>query len=598
MLKKYFGIFLVLIFAVSLFGCGGGGKKTTQTLTTITISPTSATVVSGAAQTFTVKGYDQNSAEMSFTPVFTVTASDLGTVTLSGQNGIFTAVKKGTGTIKATGGNNISATAQITVQTGSLNSLIISPTQITLYKAQTQQFTVYGIDAQGNAKEKKFITVSPTWSVIGDIIGTIDNNGLFTATLQGTGQVKATVTNTSITADVTVPNRNPVITSGPTANPSTINTGQTSTISVTASDPDNDTLTYTWTKTGGTITGTGSSVTYTAPNTADTYTITVVVSDEKGGSVSGNVNVVVTYTMVQNLNHPGNIDVDSINIYIAETGTPPNYLDGTIKSIPKAGGPITTLASNQVNPVRGLATDGTDVYWSEHTTSGDLKKVPVGGGTITTLISGLNKPYGSVLDSANTYWSEWGGGTIKSIPKTGGTPTIIVSSASYPCYIVVDSTNLYWSEGSCAQNLKSVAKSGGTPTTFYTSPSGYGLAVRAVDSNYIYFHEHPCGTTGAGSIKKIPISGGTATTLASGINSPYDLDVDSIDVYICEGGTSPNYTDGAIKKVPISGGTVTTLLSGLTYPVGIKIDNTNIYWLEYGTSVNNYTDGKLRKMAK
>lgn len=283
-----------------LAGCGGGGDDgPSQTLTTITISPTSATVVASATQTFVVKGYDQNSAEMSFTPAFTVTPSELGTVTISGQNAIFTAVKKGTGTLKVTGGDNITATSSITVTTGPLDSLVISPTEVTLYKEDTQQFTVYGTDAEGNAKQRKYITVLPSWFVIGDI-GTIDGNGLFIATNQGTGQVEAEATKDdgtpiSITADVTVANRAPVI-SSLVADPTSINTGGTSTITCTASDPDEDTLTYTWTKTGGTITGSGSSVTYTAPDTEGTYIVSVTVFD--GGSISVIRSIYITVTTI------------------------------------------------------------------------------------------------------------------------------------------------------------------------------------------------------------------------------------------------------------------------------------------------------------
>jgi len=88
-------------------------------------------------------------------------------------------------------------------------------------------------------------------------------------------------------------NHSPVI-SGLTANPSSIDTNQTTTITCTASDEDGDTLTYTYTKTSGTITGTGSAITWTAPATAGTYTITCIVSDGNGGQDSESINIVVT----------------------------------------------------------------------------------------------------------------------------------------------------------------------------------------------------------------------------------------------------------------------------------------------------------------
>jgi hypothetical protein len=82
-------------------------------------------------------------------------------------------------------------------------------------------------------------------------------------------------------ASSTTQNQNPII-SSLTATPSSVKIGETSTITCNASDPDGDNLTYTWTMTGGSISGSGSTVTWTAPSTAGTYTVTCNVSDGKG----------------------------------------------------------------------------------------------------------------------------------------------------------------------------------------------------------------------------------------------------------------------------------------------------------------------------
>jgi len=69
--------------------------------------------------------------------------------------------------------------------------------------------------------------------------------------------------------------------------------GGSCTITCDANDPDGDTLTFEWTATGGAISGTGGTVTWTAPTTEGSYTISVTVSDGKGGTVSDSVSIQV-----------------------------------------------------------------------------------------------------------------------------------------------------------------------------------------------------------------------------------------------------------------------------------------------------------------
>jgi hypothetical protein len=65
------------------------------------------------------------------------------------------------------------------------------------------------------------------------------------------------------------------------------------TVSCTASDADGDTLTYDWAATGGAITGEGSTITWMAPAAEGSYSITVSVSDGKGGTASDSCTISV-----------------------------------------------------------------------------------------------------------------------------------------------------------------------------------------------------------------------------------------------------------------------------------------------------------------
>ena len=75
-------------------------------------------------------------------------------------------------------------------------------------------------------------------------------------------------------------NQSPVIT-GLTAASESVNPGGNSQISCVALDADRDVLTYTWEASGGTISGEGATVTWTAPEASGAYTIKVTVSDGK-----------------------------------------------------------------------------------------------------------------------------------------------------------------------------------------------------------------------------------------------------------------------------------------------------------------------------
>jgi hypothetical protein len=87
-------------------------------------------------------------------------------------------------------------------------------------------------------------------------------------------------------------NQAPSITSL-TAYPDSLAPGEASTVTCVASDPDGDTLSYVWTATGGTVSGTGDTITWIAPPVAKGYMVRVNVSDGNGGTDHDSVPVIV-----------------------------------------------------------------------------------------------------------------------------------------------------------------------------------------------------------------------------------------------------------------------------------------------------------------
>ena len=105
-------------------------------------------------------------------------------------------------------------------------------------------------------------------------------------------------------------NQAPVI-SSVTAKPATVLYGDSVALTCIASDPEDDAITYAWSASEGTITGTGKEATWIAPNKDGNFNITVTLTDYPGAKTTGNVMVTVS--------NP--VKTISINPVVTETGT-------------------------------------------------------------------------------------------------------------------------------------------------------------------------------------------------------------------------------------------------------------------------------------
>jgi len=109
----------------------------------------------------------------------------------------------------------------------------------------------------------------------------------------------------------------------------------------------------------------------------------------------------------------------------------------------------------------------------------------------------------------------------------------------------------------------------------------------AIDSNYVYFFEN--NYTGRGWIEKVPIGGGSISTVYENAHYPVAIAVDSNSLYWIENDFNGT---GALKKIPLSGGTPTTLASGINAQYMV-LDTNNIYF------VNTTASGAvLEKISK
>lgn len=140
-------------------------------------------------------------------------------------------------------------------------------------------------------------TLTYSWSATGGSVSGTGNTITWMApTTEGSYSVTVTVSDgkktVSDSCNIQVVNSAPVIASL-TPSATELPPEGSCTIGCAASDADGDTLTYTWSATGGAITGTGNSVSWEAPAAEGTYTISVSVSDGHGGTASDSCDITV-----------------------------------------------------------------------------------------------------------------------------------------------------------------------------------------------------------------------------------------------------------------------------------------------------------------
>lgn len=103
---------------------------------------------------------------------------------------------------------------------------------------------------------------------------------------------------TSCKKESTPSNANPIVASVVVA-PNSVNANGVASVTVTASDPNGDVLTYSYTVTGGSISGNGATASWTAPSAQGAHSVTVTVTDGKGGTATGNGALTVLAAVTQ-----------------------------------------------------------------------------------------------------------------------------------------------------------------------------------------------------------------------------------------------------------------------------------------------------------
>jgi hypothetical protein len=187
-----FLILFILLLNNVAFGQKGKDKFT------VVLDPPEATRMVGEEVAFTAILEAPDGTQKDTTFLWSIQGNQIGTID---QNGVFTALSKGTAHVVAAAGK-LSGKAKVKIteektygteadSTESLDEddlyqLQVSPEDTIVVLGEEVQYRAFLVDSLGNRTD-----TTATWRAQGRDVGTIDMNGIFTATACGVGVIKA-----------------------------------------------------------------------------------------------------------------------------------------------------------------------------------------------------------------------------------------------------------------------------------------------------------------------------------------------------------------------------------------------------------------------
>ena len=233
------------------------------------------------------------------------------------------------------------------------------------------------------------------------------------------------------------------------------------------------------------------------------------------------------------------------------------------------------MVASGIGQPQGLATDGTNVYWTDGKTS--LLKVSANGGgegaAPATVTSALSSPTAFVLAGRTAYVTNQAflSSTVTSVDLDTGATTAVPVPPGVSA-TATDGTTLYYAAtvlgcadaGLCLTSLIMRYAPGDTAPTQVATPPAY-LDDFVVNAPDIYVAVRSGSEDQSpDDVLSMPVDGGTSVTLASTVGVSVQFALTSGSVY---------WTDGVtVWSIPRGGGAVTVVHSqDATQPVRVSL---------------------------
>ena len=278
---------------------------------------------------------------------------------------------------------------------------------------------------------------------------------------------------------------------------------------------------------------------------------------------------------------PFGIAVDATTVYVSQVEPAP------LVAIPVGGGAASLLGARAEG--HGLAVDERRLYWSDGRSLLACDRSNCTGSTVI-LASGASGVTDIALDASNVYWTATGGsapGRVMKVSKNGGTPLdggrsdgagasvdggsavagdspVQIATARWPYNVAVDATNVYWIEQ--VQPNSGVLKApiaGGPVVQLAVSDPIEPMGI-ALDEDNVYFGN------GEGTVFEVSKNGGRVNIVLSNLGQfPAGLATDATTLYVA--------ASTKLVSIPLGGGAARTLATGLAGAGGIALDAANVY---------------------
>ncbi len=157
-------------------------------LTSIALTPSNPSVAKGLSQQFTATGTYSDGTTQNIANQVTWVSATPAVSTIS-TSGLASALAVGTSTISATLGS-VSGSTVLTVAAAVLQSIAVTPSNPSVAKGLTQQFTATGTYSDGTTQN---IANQVTWVSATPAVSTISTSGLASALAVGTSTISATL---------------------------------------------------------------------------------------------------------------------------------------------------------------------------------------------------------------------------------------------------------------------------------------------------------------------------------------------------------------------------------------------------------------------